>query len=340
MIRNYFIFIVFFSVHLAGSSSLNAEKISLQGIIQNGTTGNLGTAESAKLIILQDGMREVANLQSLQGKFSFQGVDVPNQAPLLVQLTYSGVNYNKLIPPTPEFRQKESEITVYDVSDDPDILDTKSILHIVRDRDFLIINKYFLINNVSKPPKSFVKQDFLEIYIPKNAEDLYAQLVQSDSKMGIPLKLKNGKLGKLIERPILPGLSEIQVSYTIKAQNSSDADFEDMMIVMKKDDYRVIFYKPKDMKVQITNSIQLLELKEDLPVETGAFKVIYPEKNTIKIHVSGGSPIKRESENNSNPVERKIINGDWFYTWDRTLLGVIGVICLFFIFSFIFVYRD
>ncbi len=116
MIRSFLLFFTFFSFSWIGLSSLKAEKISLQGIIQNGTTGTPGFAESAKLIILQNGMQEVASLNNLQGKFSFQDVDVPKQAPLLIQLSYSGVNYNKLIPPTPEFRQKKSEITVEEES--------------------------------------------------------------------------------------------------------------------------------------------------------------------------------------------------------------------------------
>lgn len=337
-LKNFPLCIVFILFFFFSLSIVQAEKFDIRGKIQNGTTGQAGSAENIKLILLDNGMENIAELQNVQSNFIFQGIDIPKNSPILLQAIYSGVKYNKLIPPTPQFRNQEVEVIVYDISNDPGILQFKSILHIVRDSNFLIINKFYLIENTAKPLRSFVKKNYIEVYVPQNAKDLYAKLTPSGSKMGIPLNLQESQEGKLITRPILPGLSELQISYTIQAENLSDVEFEDKLLLRKKDDYRVVFYKPQKMKVEISNFKELFELQEDLPENTGAYKVYYPEGKTIKIRVSGGSPVKN-TMTNQKQVQRKIINGTWFYNWDRSLLGVVVVVCILFLLSFIFVFR-
>ncbi len=329
------LFIVFLFTLL---SHLQAEELNLKISLKNGTDGGIGRADTIKLIALQGGMTPIGEFQNKQGDFLLEKINFPDEAPVLIQVSYKGANYNKMVPPTPMFRNKVQEITVYEITSDFKGMDVKSLMQILREENSVRVYKIFLIENNSNPPQSFYnKNSPLEIYVPKEATEVFGQLKQGDSKMGIPLTLTDGVKGKILDRPILPGSSELQISYSLPAKSLADISFKDEFSFEDKKSPRVIFFKPKDMKVEVKGAIGKEEIKDNIPQGLGALRVTYPAASSVEISVTGGS---FEPEEDPHSAEsRKVRNGTLFTTWDKSALGVIGIIGVLFTLSFVFVYR-
>lgn len=329
--KNVWIVILFFIV-----SSIQSEEINLKISLKNGTTGGVGQADSIKLIALQGGMVPVGEFTNKSGDFKLEKLNIPDGAPVLIQVNYKGANYNKMVPPAPNFRNKIQEIAVYETTSDLKNIEVKSLLQIVREENLVRIYKIFLIENKSNPPRSYQnKENPLEIFVPKEATEVFGQLTQGDSKMGIPLSLVDGKKGKVLERPILPGASELQITFVIEAKSLASISFSDELNFEDPKSPRIIFFKPKDMNVDLKNAVSKEELKENIPEGLGAIRAIYSPTSPVQISVAGGSAEQEETQTTS----RKVRNGSIFTTWDKSLLAVVGFLGLFFTFSFLFVYK-
>ena len=329
---------IFFVFFVALFSQLGSEELNLKISLKNGTSGGIGRADTIKLIALEGGMTPIGEFKDKQGDFVLEKVNAPEGAPVLIQVNYKGANYNKMVPPAPMFRTKVQEITVYEVTPEFKNMDVKSLMQILREENTVRVYKIFLIENQTNPPMSFYnKQSLLEVYVPKDATEVFGQLKQGDSKMAIPLTLTDGAKGKLIDRPILPGASELQISYALPAKSLADVSFKDENSFEDKKSPRVIFFKPKDMKLDFKGAISKEEIKDNIPQGLGAVRVKYPDTTSIDISVVGGS---FEPEEDTHAAEtRKVRNGTLFTTWDKSLLGVIGFLGLLFTLSFVFIYR-
>ncbi|TGK29498.1 hypothetical protein EHQ12_16890 [Leptospira gomenensis] len=326
------LFVIFFA-----ASSLTSEEVELKVRIKNGTTGKDGSIESLRLIALQQGMIPVREMGAASGSFTIPKTSVPDQAPLLLQVKYAGVSYNKMIPPVPVMRSGIQEVIVYEKTKDKSLVRTRSAMQITRGRDFLRVFKIFLISNNTIPPKSYQdEQNPFEIFVPSEATEVVGQLTQGESKMAIPLQLQDGPNGKYLDRALLPGSSELQISYTIPASNLSTVTFKDRMLAEKEEGFRAVFSKPADMEVSFLGANKQERIQEDAPADMRAFKVGYPApRYELSISVSGGAAVEMETER----ANRKIENGTWFPTTERSLLGLTAVLGFLFTLSFVFVYR-
>lgn len=325
----------FFStfMYLFFANFLFSETISIKVSLTNGTTGQKGFADTIKVIALQGGMLPIREIKNQSGEFIIDKLEVEPSSPLLLQATYKNANYNKMIPPTAEFRKKIQELKVYETTENQKELIVNSLLQISREENSLRIFKIFLIKNASNPLKSFYSESSpLEIFIPTEAKEISSQLTQGDSKMAIPINFTDGKKGKQFPRAILPGTSELQISYSIDAENLSDAEFTDQILFEDPKIERIIFYRPKSMKVEILNAKESVPILNDLPSGVGAYRVKY-NSDPIKILVSGGKPEVKISEG------RKVVNGNIFNTWQKSILGIIGVLGILFTLSFLFIFK-
>ncbi|XDD49537.1 hypothetical protein AB3N59_14165 [Leptospira sp. WS92.C1] len=330
-------FVTILSLLLFAQASLFSEEVELKIRIKNGTTGKEGSIESLRLIALQQGMIPIKELGPAKGSFTIPKTTVPDQTPLLIQVKYAGVNYNKMIPPVPVMRSAVQEITVYEKTKDKSLVRTRSAMQISRGKDFLRVFKVYLISNNTIPPKSYQdEQNPFEIFVPSEATEIVGQLTQGESKMAIPLQLQDGANGKFLDRAILPGSSELQISYIIPASNLSTVTFKDRMLAEKDEGFRAVFSKPGDMEVSFIGASKQEKIQEDVPSDMRAFKVGYPSpKYEVSISVSGGAPVEMETER----VNRKIENGTWFPTTERSLLGLVAILGFLFTLSFVFVYK-
>ena len=303
----------------------------------NGTLSSVGKAESVKLLSLSGGMETIASKENVSGELEFTGVSLPASAPVLVQATYNKVNYNKIIPPVAEMRNAVQELVVYDAIDDKGILEINSLLQIVREPNVYRVYKVFLIHNTSKPPRTFYSETKpLEVFIQPVHSELYGQLRQETSSMGIPLDLQNGVKGRKISRGIMPGRSEIQISYTIPIENNSSM-LEDRQVLDEGGNFRAVFVKPKDIRVKIENAESSSQLEKEIPEGLTAYKVNYPLSKPIQIFLSGGTPV---SVQKPQPTNREITNGKIFTDVWKNLIGIVTILAFLVSLSFIFVYRS
>ncbi|TGL74822.1 hypothetical protein [Leptospira yasudae] len=319
-------------------TSVYSEELELKIRIKNGTTGQEGSIESLRIIALQQGMIPIKEIGPSRGSFVVSKLTVPDQTPILLQAKYAGVNYNKMVPPVPVMRSGVQEIVVYEKTRDKSLVRTRSAMQISRGRDFLRVFKIFLISNNTIPPKSYQdEQNPFEIFVPSEATEVAGQLTQGESRMAIPLSLQDGANGKLLDRAILPGSSELQISYTIPANNLSTVTFKDRMLAEKEEGYRAVFSKPQDMEVSFIGAAKQERIQEDVPSDMKAFKIGYPSpRYEVSISVSGGNPV---ADVETERVNRKIENGTWFPTTERSLLGLVAILGFLFTLSFIFIYR-
>ncbi len=311
-------------------SSVYAEKISIHGNLKNGTTQGIGKADTIKMIALQGSMVPIAELGSQTGTFRFPAMDLPEGSPVLLQVTYKGINYNKMVPPAPNFQKAEQEITVFDTTEDKTQINTKSLMQAIREKKGIRVFKLFLIENKTNPPRSFtlVDGDF-EFFVPTDAKEFFAQIQQPGSKMPIPLSSSEGKRGgKAWNRGILPGTSELQVSYLMTK------DIWEEKLLLEGDKYP-IFLKPKDMKIQLQSEGELIRLEKDVPEGLTAFSISPPANGSVTLSFEGGKPVP-EIRPNQAP---EIVNGSLLNDTERSILAVVGFVALFFSLSFVFVYR-
>ena len=300
--------------------------INIKGSLVNGTTEAPGRAEIIKLLQVGQQMSVLQEKKNISGNFQFTGIS--GQGPFLLQVTYQGVNYNQIVPPGQE--NKNHVVNVFEKSSDRKLLSVRSLIQIVREKSGFRIYKMFIINNTGLPPRSYDNpSDPIEIFVPENAEEVFGQLTQG-SGMGIPLDLKKGREGRLLGRAILPGSSELQISFFIPGDD--DATISDKTL-FNDGATRYVFLKPRDMKVSFSGQKSVKDLDKNAPEGLNAYEVEY-SSSALEISLSGGTPVV-------NPAaKRVIVNGTFFNTWDRSALGILAFLGLLFTLSFIFIYKD
>jgi hypothetical protein len=331
MFVHLFKFVLVFFVFISNSY---AEKVSIFGSLKNGTNGGVGKADSIKLIALQGAMLPLADLGPQVGNFKFPTLDAPDGAPILVQVTYKGVNYNKMVPPVERFRISPQEVTVYELTDSWDKIDIKSLMQVIREKNGLRIFKLFLIENKTLPQKSFQPIDKpIEFFIPKNAKEVFSQIQQPGSKMAIPLSTPDGQNeGKILDRAALPGVSELQVSYLIP--NDTEI-LEERLLIEGEFGAFPIFVKPGDMTCELVSGGTITKLEKDIPAGLSAYAVTATgNPKMIRLRFVGGKAVPASLKGNP-----EILNGTILTTWDTSTFAVIGFLALFFSLSFLFVYK-
>jgi len=294
--------------------------------VKNGTTGNLATVD-LKLILLSGGMLPFYEAKNMQGEFSLPTQVIDDESPVLIQVNYKGVNYNKIVPPVPKFRDTTQEIIVYETTEEKKFLTIKGLIQVSKRENHLLVNKLYLLNNKSNPKLTILNSKGLEVFIPKEAQEITAQLLQGEKGMPIPLSLSPGNLGQVIQRPILPGESSLHISYLISS-TAETIELEDKLI-FEKENETLLFIKPTDMKVSSSNLLETIS-SEEIPEGMKAYRVKYDESRTVKLSFRGGS------FENEFPKQRKIVNGTIFDTPEKSILGVIAVLAFLYSLYFLF----
>ncbi len=329
-------FLVLSLVVLVSFNGIYAENLSIFGTIQNGTTGGKGKADSIRMLALQGAMLPLAEIGPQEGQFRFPKMELPDGAPILLQIQYQGVNYNKMIPPTTQFRTSPQEVVVYESGGKRNQISIKSLMQVMREKKGLRVFKLFLLDNSSKPPRSFFeKGNEIEYYVPENAIEVFSQIQQPGSKMAIPLSAVPGNSGgKILDRALLPGVSELQVSYLVPGNESI---IEERLLVESESGKFPVFVKPKEMELKTKSKVGIQKLTNDVPQGLSAYVLDpVPFGTQVSLSFEGGKPLPSIA-NSKNP---EILNGSILTTWDLSLFGVIGFLGLLFTLSFLFVYKN
>lgn len=300
--------------------------------ITNGTTSQPGMVEGVRIISIAESMQPIGEIPGFNGKLKIENINFPETSPILFQAKYKGAIYNKMVPPAPIFRQKPIEIVVYEPNFDLSTLDIKSVIQINREDNYLRFIKVYIFNNRTEPKKSYILNPPLEIFVPEDVEELRGQYTQPESQMGIPLALDKGKDGRKFERAILPGQSDLVITYKIPSKKDEITNIEDR-ILFEKEDGKVFLLNPPNMNLRGRDLVSNF-LDENGPDGMKGLKIIYKDKKAT-LEIVGGNPIAREPEN----IERKIVNGSIFTNWMNSTYGVLAVLGILFSLSFIFVYK-
>lgn len=184
----------------------------LAGIVTNLTTGKPQAGVELVLQTLQGGMREAARTKSdAKGEFSFE---VESSQPYLVRANYQDVNYFRQAPPGTQ----SVEVMVYDSTAKPEgVRMVADLQRVEAEQGRLHVIQVYVLQNASDPPRSWMADRTLQIYLPQGAQ------ITSSSAAGpggmpvqsapVPDDKEKGRYGFVF--PLRPGETRFQVNYDL-----------------------------------------------------------------------------------------------------------------------------
>lgn len=306
----------FFLFMLLAFGCAGAESWKPEIIFRNGTDGRKLEKMTVRFLSLDNGMQETAKFENVDSGFKFPEIQISESAPVLIQTVYKNATYNKMVPPVPAMRNRPQEITVYESSSDFSHVTVQSVLNAVREDDGVRIMKIYFLNNISSPKSAWYDPEGFEVYIPENAEEIQAQMTQGGGQMPIPLSLSDGKNGKKIQRAILPGESDIQISFLIRGKES--VLFKDRLTFDRSRE-KVILYRPKSMNLEFSG-VKAEKITDEAPMNAAAYKLEAEKDSMYEIRFSGGEPVKTGA-----PKGRILRNGSIFTDISKSLYGVLFI---------------
>lgn len=280
---------------LAAACALTAHAQPRGGVLRvslvNGTTGEPGAAESVTLLQLGSEMTPVKELGAVSGRFEITDFEVEGERPMLLQVTSAGVNYNQ---PVNFFRGYEAdvEVTVYDAFDtwdDAALEITTSRFLYRRDNDKLLVDKVYVVENRTSPPKTYYDPEgTFRFFLPTN-DLIELHSVSASSALGVPVPQQASPLpdgsGYVTKTAFKPGETQIAISYEVGYQ---DATYEVSTQAFHPLSELLVFVAPPDVDIAPGDGFQ------DLGVEPqGRFAAIRMRDvapgTPIRFALSGGS---------------------------------------------------
>lgn len=258
----------------------------------NGTTGGAGAAETVTLFRLRNEMIPAEELGPVEGSFTIENIEVEGERPMLLQVTYDGVNYNE---PVSFGRGYEADVTVtvYESTDvwDEAKIEVASARYVYRRQaDRLLVDKIFLVQNRSDPPVTYYDPDgSFRFHLPSR-ELLELNSVSAQGTSGMPVPQQASPLpggeGYVTKTAFKPGETEIDVSYSVSYDDASftmsEKAFYDLPEIF-------VFTAPPDIDVDAPGW-------ENLGTEPqGRFAAVrrlnVPEGTDLAVTVSGGTDV-------------------------------------------------
>ncbi|MGH9609138.1 MAG: carboxypeptidase-like regulatory domain-containing protein [Bryobacteraceae bacterium] len=201
------------TVFLLGCVPLMA---SIDGTVLNGTTGK--TQAAAQVNLMQpggQGMQVLAKTETdASGHFVF------NQArpmgPILLQVRYKGVHYDKLL--TPNVSASNVQLEIYEPTKSPAVAQVAQRMLIFDANTSRIgVEEMAIIENQSKQTYNNRSLGALRFFLPPAANGQVRVSVQDASGMPLPRPAEKTATEHVfrVDFPIKPGQTEINVNYTL-----------------------------------------------------------------------------------------------------------------------------
>ena len=258
----------------------------------NGTTGGPGSGEKVTLYRLAGEMTPVQELGTVSGRFEITEIELEGQRPMLLQVTSSGVNYNQTIDFGRGY-EAQAEITVYDAFhewDDAVLEITTSRFLYRREGDKLLVDKVFVVENRSSPPRTYHNPDGTFRFNLPTDDLLSLHSVSASGASGMPVPQPASPIatgpGYVTKTAFKPGETQIAISYEVGYAGGHYAvDMQSFFVVPEL----LVFLAPPDMNIEA-------EGWEILGVEPqGRFSAIRKSDvaagDPIRFELSGGSPV-------------------------------------------------
>lgn len=205
-----------FALALVFIGSLHA---AIDGTVVNRTTGKPQPGISITLVKPgQGGMRTIGTTTSdANGHFVF-AQDEPGGGPQLLQASYKGVNYNKLM--TPNIPTSNVELDIYEATKSPAVAHVaQQMLVIEPNSSQIAVSETVMIQNDSNTTFNNPDSGEFRFYLPPSANGQVR--VNTQGPQGMPLPRAAEKTNETdvfkVDFPIKPGESEFDISYVLPA---------------------------------------------------------------------------------------------------------------------------
>ena len=219
----------------------------------NGTTMGPGSGEKVTLYRLASGMEPVKELGAVSGRFEITEIELEGERPMLLQVTSSGVNYNQLVDFGRGYEAR-AEITVYDTFrewDDAVVEITTSRFLYRREGDKLVVDKVFVVENRSSPPRTYHNPDGTFRFNLPTDDLLELHSVSASSSSGMPVPqpaspVPNGP-GYVTKTAFKPGETQMAISYEVRYTDGRYAVDAQSFFALSE---LLVFLAPPDMDVE------------------------------------------------------------------------------------------
>jgi len=193
--------------------SLAAQAEPIKGVVRNSTTNKPSAGDSVTLMKICQGMDEVARTKTnARGEFTFNAP--PAQQPYIIWIDHQGVTYTQRAIPG----SNPVVARVFDAAPDVQgisIIEHAVLYHTGDAPNTLSGEEIFSLNNASNPPRTLLKKQTLEFYLPEGAkvsESSVRTAAGTDLKSDVTDEGSN-KYGFAF--PIRPGETQFHVVYTV-----------------------------------------------------------------------------------------------------------------------------
>ena len=206
---------------LLGAFLLSASYVfaAMDGTVMNQTTGKPQAGVNVTLLKPgQSGMRTLGTTVSdANGHFAFAN-DEPGGGPQLLQASYSGVNYNKLM--TPNLPTSNVELPVFEATKTPSVVRIAQRMLVVEPSlSQIAVDETVVLQNDSKQTYDNAALGGYQFYLPPASNGQVRVSAQGPGGMPLPRTAEKTTKNDVfkITFPIKPGQTEFQIGYVLPA---------------------------------------------------------------------------------------------------------------------------
>jgi len=215
---------------LVAAVSLHA---SIDGTVINRSTGKPQPGVSITLVKPgEQGMRTIGTTVSdATGRFVFEK-DQPGRGPQLLQASYKGVNYNKLM--TPNISTSNVDLEVFEATKSPDVARvTQRMILIEPSVSRIAVSENIIVQNDSATTYNNPPVGSLRFFLPPAADGQVKVQVQGPQGMPLPRAAERTETEGIykVDYPIKPGETQFEVDYEL--QGGSPATFRGQVANIK-----------------------------------------------------------------------------------------------------------
>ncbi|MFL6351833.1 MAG: carboxypeptidase-like regulatory domain-containing protein [Bryobacteraceae bacterium] len=206
---------------------------SIDGSVVNRTTGKPQPGVSITLVKPgTQGMRTLGTAVSdPSGRFRFES-DQPGGGPQLLQASYKGVNYNKLI--TPNVPTSGLELDVYEATTSPSVARiAQRMLLLEPSMSRINVNETVILQNSGNTTFDNDALGAIRFYLPPAANGQVRVSARGPQGMPLPRPAEKTEQNDIfkVQFPVKPGETEFQITYVLPV--GSPFTFEGRVVNMK-----------------------------------------------------------------------------------------------------------
>jgi hypothetical protein len=301
----------------------------LRGVVRNGTSGSVVAGQDVSLMQMQGGMQEVATVKTDgQGRYSFDRPEL-GQAPVLVRVTFGGVNYYQSVPPG----RDTADVDVFEPSAPAASIEvTQRTILFQPNGATLLVSEEFILNNRAQPPATyFDDKGTFEFAVPGGAQ-LGQVNAAGPSRMPLPQSTIDKRGNRhAIAFALKPGENTIRLSYQLPYADSR-ARVAELAVVGVP---RILLAVPAPVQLQ-GEGFAAAGKEEGWNLYT---RNAVPSGTKFSVEISGTAPppsagdTQQDSGSSSGPAENaavqafppRIANLQWILVGGFALLFALGV---------------